>query len=75
MLGGEKPVQTAEAVISNRCDAADQPTTAFPDLATSLTINHLWLADAVARVSRDAGKTSTISARSRAAACSRPHAV
>ena len=49
MLGGEKPVQTAEAVISNRCDAEDQPTTAFPDLATSLTINHLWLADAVAR--------------------------
>jgi len=49
MPRGEKPPQTdMEAVVS--CpDAAEQFAATFPDTATSLTIGHLWLADAVAR--------------------------
>jgi len=49
MSRGEKPIHAAKSADVSPCGADEQLTASFPDSATSLTISHLWLADAVAR--------------------------
>lgn len=49
MPRGDKPTQTATEAVASRRDSPEQVDATFPDTATSLTISHLWLADAVAR--------------------------